>query len=367
MALDLGLGRACPVRRKPTGAASNAINFFTFRPGKEDPESLECRRTWLMCYYLASNAAMGLRRPYLVRWSVFIEESLKLLETSAEAAPTDKQFCILLRINKLGEDVSTRFSVDDPAMAATLQDFGTQLALRGFEVELERLKRSIPESLMQPVIILGIEYLNIYMHESCLQNANTDTFKSCLTTATIDTMLNPKAMGKAQIDALLACVAAITTSFDTFLGMDIARVRCLPVFNFVRIAYSLVILIKVNLAMSAAETPLTTIIADNLRAETYLDSLLAKLSEASSEGRCRPAGKFLSVLSTLKGWFTNKGAQQRKNGRPERHSGNEAGPGLRPFSSPTPTVGTTTAESGVRSGPTTRQTAVGGGDGRLWR
>lgn len=149
MALDLGLGRGSPVRRKPTGAASNAINFFTFRPGKEDPESLECRRTWLMCYYLSSNAAMGLRRPYLVRWSAFIEESVKLLETSAEAAPTDKHFCILLRINKLGEDVSTRFSVDDPAMAATLQDFGTQLALRGFEVELERLKRSIPESLMQ--------------------------------------------------------------------------------------------------------------------------------------------------------------------------------------------------------------------------
>lgn len=205
------------------------------------------------------------------------------------------------------------------------------------------------------MIILGIEYLNIYMHESCLQNANTDTFKSCLTSETIDTMMNPKSMGKAQIDALLACVAAITTSFDTFLGMDITRVRCLPVFNFVRIAYSLVILIKVNLAMASADTPLTTIIADNLRAETYLDSLLAKLSEASSEGKCRPAGKFLSVLSTLKGWFTNKGVQQRKNGRPERHSGNEAGPGLRPFSSPTPTVGTTTAESGVRSGPTTRQ------------
>jgi len=157
MALDLGLGRSNMTKRKNTSQqqqqqqqqSMHTLGFYTFRPGKDDPESLECRRTWLTCYYLSSNTAMGLRRPFLLRWSSFMEESVRLLETSPEAAPTDKYLCYLLRGNKLGEDVAMRFSLDDPGLTSTLEDFGTQLALRGFEVELERLRRAIPKELMR--------------------------------------------------------------------------------------------------------------------------------------------------------------------------------------------------------------------------
>ncbi|PKS06510.1 hypothetical protein jhhlp_007258 [Lomentospora prolificans] len=316
MALDLGLGRSNPVKPRNANQPSgmHTLGFYSFRPGKDDPESLECRRTWLACYYLSSNTAMGLRRPFLLRWSTFMEDSVKHLEASPEAAPTDKFLCYLVRINKLGEDVSLRFSLDDPGLTSNIQEIGTQLALRGFEVELERLKRSIPEELMQPSMIFGFEYINIYMHESCLQGPHMDSFKACIATANLDDeMVNPRSLGRAQIDALLTCIAAVSTSFDTFLAMDISKIRCLPVFNFVRIAYALVILIKVNLAITAPESVLANVITDSLKAEYYLDSLLAKFLEASAEDKCRPAGKFLLVLAMLKGWFTNKASNMRKD------------------------------------------------------
>lgn len=145
MAIDLGLGRAGGGGRPRFQIP--AINA-TSRLGRIDAESIECRRTWLAAYLLATNLAIGLRRVNLLPWTNFMSECVDVLEASADA-PTDTYLCQLVRANKLGEKVATQFSLDDPAMNVNLADVKTQLTLKSLERELEKLKRDVPKELQQ--------------------------------------------------------------------------------------------------------------------------------------------------------------------------------------------------------------------------
>lgn len=147
MAIDIGLGRRSPGRRlePPPGLRDPKSN----RPGPPDPTSLECRRTWLTCYILATNAAMALHRPHLIRWSSFMAESLEVLETSPEALPTDKYFAHMVWAHKMAEDVANQFSPDDPDEIVSISDPRTQYALKGLERDWQKQRSRVSKDLQQ--------------------------------------------------------------------------------------------------------------------------------------------------------------------------------------------------------------------------
>jgi hypothetical protein len=142
MAIDLGLGRKTQkkLRHLPYGWRDHPFR----RHAPPDPSSLECRRTWLTCYFLASNTSMALHRPNLIRWSSFMKECVEVLETSPEAAPTDQYFCHLVWTHKLAEEVGIQFSMDDPAFQVSIADTRTQFALKGLERDLETYRGKVP-------------------------------------------------------------------------------------------------------------------------------------------------------------------------------------------------------------------------------
>jgi hypothetical protein len=153
MALDIGLGRKVPNRggfRKYIH--STWKNQHVRRDAPVDPTSIECRRAWLMCFFLATNTSMAMHRPNLIRWSSFMAESVDILESSPDAAPTDKYLCHLVWTHKLAEDVGIQFSMDDPSSGISVGDPRTQYALKAFERELERYKKSVPEELRQRML-----------------------------------------------------------------------------------------------------------------------------------------------------------------------------------------------------------------------
>jgi len=161
MGIDIGLGRKSRARRRAMPmppfmgggfGGPGTLRGTSRSASREDPESILCRRTWLACYYLASNTGMALHRPHLVRWSQFLEESLVILQTSPDAAPTDPYLCHLVRTNKLGEEIGTQFSFDEPIMTLNLADAGSQVILRRFERELEKHRSEVPKDLMQRMV-----------------------------------------------------------------------------------------------------------------------------------------------------------------------------------------------------------------------
>lgn len=148
MAIDIGLGRKGPQRR-PMGAQYSWQSHSFRRQGPLDSTSIECRRAWLGCYFLTCNTSMSLHRPNLVRWTPFMSECIDILNSSPDAAPTDKYFCHLVTQHQLGEEICGQFSLDDPANVVDINDARTQYALKALERDLDKAKNSVPEDLLK--------------------------------------------------------------------------------------------------------------------------------------------------------------------------------------------------------------------------
>jgi hypothetical protein len=99
-------------------------------------------------------------------------------------------------------------------------------------------------------------------------------------------------------------LTSIDGIFETFLKFDVDTVRCLPVANFVRVAYAVVVLIKMYFAAATPNSELGKVInKDNMRVEQYLDGLVDIFKASAADEKSRPSAKFLMVLLMLKTWF----------------------------------------------------------------
>ncbi|KAG6041736.1 hypothetical protein E4U17_001652, partial [Claviceps sp. LM77 group G4] len=160
MALDIGLGKkkaspssaaawSCP--SSPSPLPNNGGGGLPRRQPPPDPTSLECRRAWLTCHFLAANTAMSLHRPHLIRWTPFMTESLKLLRSCSApgAVGTDPYFCHLVWTHRMAEDIGVQLSMDDTDAGVKIADEATQRTLRGLEGELERYIGTVPADMMQ--------------------------------------------------------------------------------------------------------------------------------------------------------------------------------------------------------------------------
>ncbi|KAH8675920.1 hypothetical protein BX600DRAFT_508112 [Xylariales sp. PMI_506] len=316
MAIDIGLGR----RRNN---AKQRLIPYTWKdhPLRKtplpEPTTIEARRTWIACYFLTSNVAMALHRPNLIRWTTFLSECMDVLQTSPEAAPSDKYLCHLVWTHHLAEEVGIQFSMDDPSVWVNVAEPKVQYALRGFERDLEKYSDSIPASEKRSSLRLSFHVLSLYMHEIALYVDKADEKEK--PPHHEDALREPvpglnEGLTAAHIGALSSCLTAIDGIFETFLSMDVQTIRCLPVFNFVRVAYAVVVLIKLYFSASSPDSELGKVInKDHMRAEEYLDKLLEKFRQVGAEEKSRPANKFVMVLTMLRSWFRQQG-QGTKSG-----------------------------------------------------
>lgn len=143
------------------------------------------------------------------------------------------------------------------------------------------------------------------MHELALQNEPADAFKAPFAAETLrDSLISNAALTPAYTNALAACLTAIDGIFDTFFSMDPASIRCLPVFNFVRVAYATVVLIRIYFAASTPTSELGKVIdKDSMKVDQHLENLLNKFRLTAADDKSRPASKFLVVLVMIRSWF----------------------------------------------------------------
>ncbi|PHH64158.1 hypothetical protein CDD81_4905 [Ophiocordyceps australis] len=321
MALDIGLGRRPPSRRA-LAPLSWREKQLTRLP-QPDLASIECRRAWLVCHFLAVHTSMSLHRPNLIRWSAFMTESLELLATSPDAAPTDKYLCHFVEANRMGEAIGLHLSMDDGDVVADINESRTQFTLRGLEHDLEKCRAAVTPQLMHPTLAMTFDMISLYMHERALHaHTSTEHLRSPFNPELFcQGIINPQPLSAAHIAALSACLTAIDSIFATFMAMDVAMIRCLPVLSFVRVAYALVVLIKMYFSARNPASELGRVIdCANMRVGEHLDALVAKFGATAARDSCRPAAKFLVVLTMLRSWFVRRAAQQSRGvppGRPD--------------------------------------------------
>jgi len=305
MAIDIGLGKKNKCQK------SKHMGLWRDHPWRRTPfpdsESIEARRAWLSCYYQCCNASMGLRRANLIRWTSYMADCIDVLETSPEAAPSDKALCQWVRSQHIAEEIATQFSMDDPAARVSIADPKVQYALKGFERDLEKWSNQVPPEVQTPSLKITEHVVNLFMHEVAMHvDHNVEEFKPPFTEATLRGVpgTEPDLLTPAHISALSVCLTSIDGIFETFLRFDVEVIRCLPIAHFVRVAYAVVVLIKMYFAATTPNSELGKVInKDNMKVEQYLDGLVDIFRATAADEKSRPASKFLMVLIMLKTWF----------------------------------------------------------------
>ncbi|KAF1978932.1 hypothetical protein BU23DRAFT_524583 [Bimuria novae-zelandiae CBS 107.79] len=302
MALDLGLGR----RNTPTVMKLAVGPFKRCQP---NTSSIESRRTFLVCYYLCMSITMVLRRPILLRWTRYMEESVKLLETSPEALPSDKILCQHVKMAHIGESISVQFCMDDPSVEVAISEPKVIYALKIFENELQQLKDENASLFKEvdPALRLGEYVANLYMHEIALHHNQSpadfqppfphETFASGVT--------NKEAVGPAHIGALGECLTATHGILDTILSVPLDTLLTLPVIFCVRAVYAIVCLMKMWVSVTTSGEVGSFINKDHLQIETYTERLVTMFNAIVSRDAQSPHGKFYFVAKRLQERFAH--------------------------------------------------------------
>ena len=159
--------------------------------------------------------------------------------------------------------------------------------------------------------------VNLYMHEVAMHvDHNVDEFKPPFTEAALRGSGGngeiPLSLTPVHISALSICLKSIDGIFETFLRFDVETIRCLPVAHFVRVAYAVVVLIKMYFTAATPNSELGKVInKDNMKVEQYLDGLVSIFKASAAQEKSRPSAKFLMVLIMLKTWF-----HRQREGKP---------------------------------------------------
>lgn len=91
----------------------------------------------------AYSTSMNLRLPNMLRFTKWMAECVDFLETSPEAAPTDKRFIAWVKLQHIVEDCATALGLDSPDETLSLDDERAQLMLKGAEKQLAAWKTQV--------------------------------------------------------------------------------------------------------------------------------------------------------------------------------------------------------------------------------
>lgn len=154
---------------------------------------------------------------------------------------------------------------------------------------------------------------------------NVEEFKPPFTEETIAGLGDRGEVDKlttAHVDALSTCLMSIDGILENFFRFDVETVRCLPIYNFIRVAYAVVVLIKMYFAAATPNSELGKVInKDNMKVEHHLDTLVELFRQAAADDKSRPSAKFLMVLLMLKTWFHR---QREGKGAPRAEPGSSS-------------------------------------------
>ena len=167
------------------------------------------------------------------------------------------------------------------------------------------------------------------MHEIALHtNHNVDDFRAPFSEESIRANSSQSSVSSAaHSSALTQCLRAVQNMFDLFLAFDMDVKRALPVFYFVRVAYAVLVLVKLHFAINSPFSEIGNVIDPaEVRVDERIDCILQSFIEIDKLQAFRPPNKPIEIFSKLKDWFSKNAkrkqaaadASQSKNASPHR-------------------------------------------------
>jgi len=253
-----------------------------------------------------------------------MDECIEVLESSDAVLPSDKVLCQHAKLQHINEEIGVEFSMDDPSASINISDSRVQLALKSFERELTEWNNAVPKpvwscksffdvqllltvlNLLLAILDFSQHVSSLYMHEVAMHtNHNVDDFRAPFTEESIKAASGQSfVLSAAHSSALSECLTSVHGIFRAFFGFDLTMIRALPIFYFIRVAYAVVVLIKLYFAVTAPGSEVGKIITkEDLDVESHLDQLLRIFHTIADADAFRPATKFLIIVGKLRAWF----------------------------------------------------------------
>lgn len=89
--------------------------------------------------------------------------------------------------------------------------------------------------------------------------------------------------------------------------MDLEALRSLPIYNYVRMSYALILLVKLYISSKTPESKIGAVLDPaSLKVGIYLRAMIDKLIKAVGPKECRAPFTFLGMLMRLHGWYKSQ-------------------------------------------------------------
>ncbi|KAH6708591.1 hypothetical protein VD0002_g6184 [Verticillium dahliae] len=304
MAIDIGLGGCTP--SKPTVPYGAYAFSRATQLSAIDPTALDARRTWLVCYFMASSMAYAMKRPLLLRWTRAMTESLEVLRTSPERHDTDEYLCAVVWASRLAEDIDQYCGLpDDPD--ETFRAPQTLYYLRKLEQDLCTFRDSLPKGMDQGSLRMVFSAIPLTVYNNVLRLQPPEERQHKANVAAIPSrahrsvvMADSAFMTMANTDAISSCMSHVDIVLGAFLSLSPEAVRNLPTFGIMRAVRAASMLVRLHLTLVDDPQLLSPFRREDLRAGPCIDELQRHFRAAAEGNRCRTAAKFIVVLAMLK-------------------------------------------------------------------
>jgi hypothetical protein len=281
MCLDLGMGK----RYK--------------KLDRDAVEEAEIRRTWLGCYYFASNVSILLRHPSLVRWTPYLEECVEFFtgKNATGASDGDRWLCSMALGQRIAEEISTVFNMDDPSSSVVFAETSTQYHLKAWEKQLAFWHGHVPESIDHRLKTHMGACINLFMHEIAIHHDhNVEEFQpgppemiarkyGGSATTHSGTPISGSFISSAHISALGDCIDSSHRALDAWLAMPIDMARDVPNLGIVWNTYAIVALIKLHGVLHAPDNKFGAVFSPD---RTISSPLNRNVTNDCSESRTLP-------------------------------------------------------------------------------
>lgn len=165
---------------------------------------------------------------------------------------------------------------------------------------------------MVDALKLQYYHTQLYIHEIALYDDHPpEDFQPPFSLPKVlDIHPDPQA-SNSYIDAISISISSAQSLLDVILTMDVEALRALPVYNYVRMSYAIVTLIKLYISSKSPGSKIGAVLdTASLKVGTYLTSTINKLTKAVGPKECRAPFTFLGMLMRFHGWYKSQEKDQ---------------------------------------------------------
>jgi len=253
-------------------------------------------------------------------------ECVDFLESSEDVVPSDLVICQWVKVQRIAEEVGLAWGYDDMNVKINVSDSRVQFALRGFERQLEEWNNNRAATKNNKWLDLHNHTVSLYMHEVAMHiEHNMEDFAGPFDVEQMDktnqSTGTDSLLTQCHIDALYTCLSSAQALLDIFLSFTNTETRSQPSIIFVRVAYAIVIIIKLYYSASAPKSELGRVLdRDSLKLDYYLENIIAQLKSASDDDKATAPQKFLMIISMLNVWYQRQRTETSSKGRAANES-----------------------------------------------